>query len=219
MCSSDLGGSRNDDLLTAMAGHGLSSQEVPLALIAFTAVADVAFLDADAVQRPLARPDAAGAGRFLESLAAPRRIAVGQAMLRQFARQLAELTGPTGALTGLTARASFPFLPPLGVLPRADGAAAKAFFAGMTVRGPVHISAEQVEGLVAESLTTPAIRTSEDSLVWLYAVAGNRLAQSLPIGDPGRTDLYTIFATGHLAYRADARFNLARFDVANIALS
>ena len=86
------GGSRNDDLLTAMAGHGLSSQEVPLALIAFTAVADVAFLDADAVQRPLARPDAAGAGRFLESLAAPRRIAVGQAMLRQFARQLAELT-------------------------------------------------------------------------------------------------------------------------------
>jgi hypothetical protein len=27
-----------------------------------------------------------------------------------------------------------------------------------------------------------------------------------------------LFASGHLAYRADARFNLARFDVANLAL-
>jgi hypothetical protein len=213
------GGSRGDDLLVAMASYGLSPHDVPLALIGFTGAEEFALLDADAVQRPLAQPDSGGPGQFLASLAAPRRIATGRAMLRQFASHLADLSDSSGVLAGVTARQSFPFLPPVGVLPRLDGTAAKAFFAGMTVRGPVHISAEQVESLVAESLTTPAIRSSDDSVIWLYAVAGNRLAQRLPLGDPGRTDLYTIFASGHLAYRADARFNLARFDVANVALS
>jgi hypothetical protein len=212
------GGSRSDDLLVAMASYGLSPHDLPLALVGFSGGSDFDLLDADAVQRPLARPDSRGAGHFLASLAAPRRVATGQAMLRQFARQLADLTGPTGALGRLTARGSFPFLPPVGLLPYADGAAAKRFFAGMTVRGPVHISAEQVESLVAESFTTPAIRSSDDIVVWLYAVAGNRLSQRLPLGDPNRSDPYIVFASGHLAYRADARFNLARFDVANVAL-
>ncbi len=212
------GGDRGDDLLVAMAGYGLSPHDIPLALVGFTGASDVALLDADAVQRPLARPDSAAAAAWLPSLAGPRRIATGRAMLQQFARQLADLTGPAGMLGMLTARANFPFLPPVGVLPHADFAAAKRFFAGMTVRGPVHINAEQVEALVAESLTTPAIRASDDSVIWLYAVAGNRLSQRLPLGDPGRFDPYLIFASGHLAYRADARFNLARFDVANVAL-
>lgn len=212
------GGARSDDLLVAMAGYGLSPHDVPLALVGFTGASDFDLLDADAVQRPLARPDGGGAGSFLSSLAASRRVATGHAMLQQFACQLADLSGPTGALGTLMARGRFPFLPPVGVLPYADGAAAKRFFAGMTVRGPVHISAEQVESLVAESLTTPAIRASDDSLIWLYTVAGNRLSQSLPLGDPGRSDPYMLFASGHLAYRADARFNLARFDVANVAL-
>lgn len=212
------GGARADDLLVAMAGHGLSPHDVPLALIGFTGTADFALLDADAVQRPLARPDSGGAGGFLPSLAGPRRIATGHAMLQQFARHLADLAGPAGTIGTLTARESFAFLPPVGVLPHVDADAAKRFFAGMTVRGPVHISAEQVESLVAESFATPAIRSSDDSVIWLYAVAGNRLSQRLPLGDPARSDPYLIFASGHLAYRADARFNLARFDVANVAL-
>lgn len=212
------GGSRGDDLLMAMGDYGLSPHDVPLALIGFTGAEDFDLLDADAVQRPLARPDSDGAGQFLPSLAAPRRIATSQAMLRQFARHLADISSPTGALAGVTAREHFPFLPPVGVLPRVDGTAAMAFFAGMTVRGPVHISAEQVEGLVAESLTTPAIRSSEESVIWLYTVAGNRLAQRLPLGDPARSGLYTIFSSGHLSYRANARFNLSRFDVANFTL-
>jgi hypothetical protein len=209
------GGARRDDLLAAMAGYGLSSHDVPLALIGFSGVADFSLVDADAVQRPLARPDAGG---YLASLAAPHRVATGHAMMQQFARHLADLTGPSGALGALKARDSFPFLPPVGILPHAEATAAKAFFAGMTVRGPLHISAEQVETLVAESLTTPAIRSSDDSVIWLYAVAGNRLTQRLALGDPARSDPYLIFASGHLAYRADARFNLARFDVANVAL-
>lgn len=212
------GGARGDDLLVAMAGYGLSPHDLPLALVGFTGGSDVDFLDADAVQRPLARPDGGGAGSFLTSLAAPRRVAIGHAMVQQFARHLADLTGPTGFLGTLTARASFPFLPPVGVLPYADGPAAKRFFAGMAVRGPVHISAEQVEPLVAESFTTPAIRSNDDSVIWLYAVAGNRLSQRLPLGDPRRSGPYMIFVSGHLAYRADARFNLSRFDVANFAL-
>lgn len=212
------GGARRDDLLVAMADYGLSPHDVPLALVGFTGTSDFALLDADAVQRPLARPDSGGAGSFLASLAAPRRIATGHAMLQQFARHLADLTGPSGATGTLTARESFAFLPPVGVLPHVDAAAAKALFAGMTVRGPLHISAEQVEALVAESFMTPAIRSSDDSVVWLYAVAGNRLSQRLALGHPQRSDPYLIFASGHLAYRADARFNLARFDVANVAL-
>ncbi|MFN6339796.1 MAG: hypothetical protein ACK41W_13870 [Cyanobacteriota bacterium] len=218
------GGSRGDDLLLAMTEYGLTPHDVPLALIGFTGVADLALLDADAVRRPLARPDPPGYqdppgyGVALSSLAAPRRLAVGRAMMRQFAGHWDDLTAAEGALASLKARDLFPYLPPVGVLPHADGAAAKAFFAGMAVRGPLHINAQQVEALVAESLTTPAIRVRDGELIWLYTVAGNRLSQSLPAGDPGRSDPYTIFASGHLAYRADARFNLSRFDVANFAL-
>jgi hypothetical protein len=175
------GGVRGDDLLLAMADFGLSPHDVPLAMIGFAGTRDFSLLDADAVQRPLARPDSGGG--FLPSLAAPRRIATGHAMLQQFALQ----HGVAGTIGTITAREHFAFLPPVGVLPHVDADAARRFLAGMTVRGPLHISAEQVEALVAESLTTPAIRSSDDSVIWLYAVAGNRLSQRLPVGDPARS--------------------------------
>jgi hypothetical protein len=200
------GGARGDGLIDAMAGYGLTPADVPLALVGFQGAADLTLLDSWAVRRPLALADPPGA---FHSLIAPRRAAVGQAMFEQFQAQLQDLRGPGGGLGPISARSHFPHLPPVGILPRMDSDLARAFLAGMTIRGPMHINSATLELMVRESLTFPAIRSASEELVWLYAVAENRIAGTGP---------YLVFAAGNLAYRGDARFDLHRWNYANYAL-
>lgn len=200
------GGARGDGLVDAMSGYGLTRAEVPLALVGFQGAADLTLLDSWAVRRPLALADPPGA---YHSLIAPRRAAVGRAMFEQFQAQLRDLSDPGGGPGAVTARGHFPLLPPVGILPRTDEDQARAFFAGMTIRGAMHINSATLELLVRESLTFPAIRSASEEVVWLYAVAENRIAGTGP---------YLVFAAGNLAYRGDARFNLHRWDFANYAL-
>ena len=200
------GGARGDPLLDAMAGNGLTPADVPLALVGFQGAADLTLLDAWAVRRPLALADPPGP---FHSLTAPRRAAVGRAMFEQFQAQLRDLRNSAGGLGAVTARGHFPNLPPVGILPRWDFDQARAFFAGMTIRGLMHINSATLELLVRESLTFPAIRSASEEVVWLYAVAENRIAGTGP---------YLLFAAGNLAYRGDARFDLHRWDYANYTL-
>ena len=55
-------------------------------------------------------------------------------------------------------------------------------------------------------------------MVWLYAVAENLIEGARAAADHTRPDPYLIFASGNLPYRADARFNLHRWNYANFAL-
>ena len=140
-------------------------------------------------------------------------------MLQQFQDHFGELTNNGINIGEVRARTYFPTLPPVGVLPKLSKEATLAFFGGMTVRGPVHINAAQVEPLLRDSLSTPAIRSASNEVVWLYAVAENMIEGIKASADTGITDPYLIFASGNLPYRADARFNLHRWNYANFALA
>lgn len=209
-------GRRQDGILDGMAANGLSPLEVPLALLAFTGAATLTFVDSWAVRRPLALADPFGA---FHSLSAPRRIAVGRAMVAQFQAHLGELhNAGLKPGDGLNARRQFELLPPVGILPLWSAEDALKFFDGMTIRGPVHINSSTVEPLVRESLAAPAIRTASAEVVWLYAVAENLIAGTQALADAQKPDPYLIFASANLAYRGDARFNLHRWNYANFAL-
>ncbi|ABC63962.1 hypothetical protein [Erythrobacter litoralis] len=209
-------GARGSDLLDAMKSFGLAEQEVPLGILAYTGANTIEFIDSWAVRRPLVQPDG---GDKLGSLVEPYRLANGMAMLRQFQDHLAAEVGSPVELGGVKARSHFPYLPPAGVLPGFSNDQAAEFFGGMTIRGPVHINGPQVEPLLRESLSAPALRSQDNEVVWIYAVASNRMAGAVAAGDPETADPYLIFARGDLAYRGNARFNLHRWDYANYALT
>lgn len=197
------------------AACGLTADMLPLALIHFTGALDVTFLDMWAVRRALAVPDREDPAT---SMIAPARSATGRAMIGQFAAQLEELAAAPAGLTGVTVQSHFPHLPPCSLLPGLTADDVPAFFAGMTWRGPIHINAAQLEVLLRESLTSPAIDTAAQSVVWVYAVAENLIEGAKSLADPTRPDPYLVFARGDLAYRGDARFNLHRWNYANFAL-
>jgi hypothetical protein len=209
------GGARGDGLLEQMASRGLSTSDVPLALVGFQGAAELTLIDLWAIRRPLSLGDPAGA---FHSLAAPRRLAVGRAMFEQFQAHLQDLRDSGGVPGTFTARSHFPYLPPVGILPRMSAAEATAFFGDMKVRGPVHINSATVELLIRESMAFPAIRSAGSEVVWLYAVAENLIEGTRALADPLRPDPYLVFASGNVAYRADARFDLHRWNYANYAL-
>ncbi|UVO51111.1 hypothetical protein M0208_11485 [Sphingomonas sp. SUN019] len=201
---SDLLGSdpRDDDLIETMRRYGLNDSEVPLALIAFDSDGHL-FTDNWSVRRPICPRDA---DSVVANLSEPRRVALGRAMFRQFQDEIAQTHG----LTAVVAKDRFAFLPPAGLLPGLSDAQAAAFFAGLTARGPLHIDASAVEPLLRESFAAPAIDTDSAHAIWLYRIAQTRMAAD-------RADIL-LFASGHLPYRGDARFDLNHWDYANTAL-
>jgi hypothetical protein len=192
---------RRDDLLETMRGHGLSDAEVPLALIAFNSGGHV-FTDGWSVRRPISLRDPES---VVSTISEPRRPGLGRAMFRQFED---EITGIAN-IAAIVARDRFRFLPPMGLVPKLADNRIASFFNGMTVRGPLHIDASAVEPLLRESFAAPAIDTESDHAVWLYRIAQTRRA--------GNEDIL-VFASGHLPYRGDARFNLNHWNFANYPL-
>ncbi|MEO7177235.1 MAG: hypothetical protein ABIW83_00175 [Allosphingosinicella sp.] len=204
---------RDRSLIDRMAAEGLTEREVPLALIGFKGAAELTLIDGWSVRRPLSLADVPGA---FHSTTAPRRAAVGRAMFAQFQEELADLRAAN--TPALKARTHFPFLPPVGVLPRMSFAQGLDFLGGMSVRGPIHINSATVELLIRESLNHPAIRSEGLEVIWLYAVAENQIAAVKAVADKTVPDPYLLFASANLAYRGDARFNLHRWNYANYAL-
>lgn len=207
--AADLIGSepRGDDLLDAL-GTLLRSDEVPLALLAFTGSFNHLFTDNWSVRRPVCPRDV---DDVFANLADARRPGVGRAMFRQFQDHVASLAGANGKLPTVTARSHFPSLPPAGILQGLTDQEVLAFFSGMTVRGPLHIDSASVEPLIRESFVMPAIEAASEEAIWFYRIAQNRMSTPAPAP-------VAIFASGHLPYRGDARFNLNYWDYANYAL-
>jgi hypothetical protein len=207
---------RAGGILDALRPHLLTDFDVPLAVVYLTGTATITFVDGWAARRTLSRADSGG----LASLAEPRRPALGEAIFRQFQRQIAEALPPSGDLGAVTARGDFRWLPPAGVLPVSDNVVAAndeaRFFAGMSVRGPAFIDAACAEALVRESLVYPPIDTRSPEMIWLYCVRQNRQARAPGAAAPPRA--YLVFASGHLPYRANARFDLSHWNYSNYAL-
>ena len=198
---------RGDDLLDAL-GTLLHVDEVPLALLAFTGSFNHLFTDNWSVRRPVCLRDV---DDVFANLADGRRPGVGRAMFRQFQDHVASLAGANGKLPTVTARSHFPSLPPAGILQGLTDQEVLAFFSGMKVREPLHIDAASVEPLIRESFVMPAIEAASEETVWLYRIAQNRMRTPAPAP-------VMIFASGHLPYRGDARFDLNYWNYANYAL-
>ncbi|MCX8477487.1 MAG: hypothetical protein MT490_16985 [Sphingomonas sp.] len=192
---------RVDDLVETMRGHGLGDAEVPLALLAFASGGHV-FTDNWSVRRPVALSDPES---VVSTLSEPRRANIGRAMFRQFQDEIAGFAN----LSWTVAKDLFAFLPPAGLIPGLSDARIPTFFKGLTTRGPLYIDASAVEPLLRESFVAPAIDTGSDHAIWLYRIAQTHMEDHEDI---------LLFASGHLPYKGDARFNLSHWNYANYPL-
>jgi hypothetical protein len=183
----------------------LRADEVPLALVHWTAVDGLRFVDCWAVRRELRPPDGSGA---LPGLLAPAADAVARARLLQFQAQLEDLVAPGGA-AAMRASDHFVRLPPAGLLPA--GVNGATFLSGMTVRqgraagSPAPLIAEpaRVRSFLAASLDYPPVEVGAPEAVWLLAVRGAP---------------YGLFASAHVPYPAQPQFDLSHYDEANYAI-
>lgn len=205
-------------LVDDMRGSIMTDCDVPLALIYMQGAATLLFIDCWAVRR---RPGVDTAAASWPPFVSRRRVAEGEAMFLQFQDHVASLRASLGDLGGTTAKAAFAFLPPVGVIPVmrdmwGGDYRAKAFFTGLTIRGPAFINGAKVEALVRRSLAYPPIDLSSGEAIWLYRVRENDLAAPAAAADNHQR--YIVFASGHMRYEGDGRYDLAYWDNGNYAL-
>lgn len=191
----------------------LTDCDVPLALLHWTDVGGLRWVDLWSVRRRLAL--SAGDDAWL--LPDPQQPAAGEARLHQFLEQVQSMR----ALGTLSARASdtFRWLPPVGLLPLgalldSTGFDSANFFSGFTTRGPMFIEGVRVPPLLRLARSFPPIRVGDPELVWLYLVHENRQpAPGLPPAQP-----YLVFALGRVPCQVVPRFDVSHWDYANYAL-
>jgi hypothetical protein len=204
-------------LIDQLRGTCLSNGEVPLALIGWEAGEGIVFVDHWSVRRRPTRPTQPGRFRLHAS---DRQLAEGEARFLQFQEQLGHLRLTGLAIETLAASSRFVYLPAAGFLPLGDeehrGFGYREFLSGLSFRGPVHIEADHVAGLIRESFVYPPIdlNLAEAEAVWVYLVRDNLIPLDDETGEPMT---YALFASGHTRYRADARFELSYWSYANFA--
>jgi hypothetical protein len=198
-------------LLDSLRPDRLTDADVPLALVDWTEDDGIRSLDAWAVRRRLTRPSAVDPwGQPLGD----RRRAEAEAALLQFQDHARDLVaGP--APDALQALDHFRFLPPAGVLPLGGlggsrGFRLTTFFQGLTTLPPVVIEGARVESLLTASLAYPPFDLAEKELIRLYVVR-----QNLQPGPAGVAPPFAVFASGHVPFHGQARYDVARWGYAN----
>ncbi|CAM4183304.1 hypothetical protein [Corallococcus exiguus] len=203
-------------LLDAHRPLRLTACDVPLAVIHWEDGFGFRFVDLHSVRRRPTRM--LDTGRWW-ALVGDRRDSEAEARFLQFQEQIDQLVQDTPE----TVRAldHFEYLPPAGVLPlrhkASRGFDSARFFQGLTVRGPMFIEGARLEPLLRQARSSPSIvlERPEHELIWLYLVRENVPPSPAPGQEP---QPYLVFASGHLAYQGDARFDVARWDFAHHAL-
>ncbi|HEY6000583.1 MAG TPA: hypothetical protein VI078_14955 [bacterium] len=208
-------------LLAQIEGSLLTPCDVPLAIIALptaSAKPRIEFLDLWSVRRRMTRWSAAGPWGMVIG---DRRQAEGEALFLQFQDHVAWLERRGDAVKAVAATQRFDYLPAAGILPmpgntKEDEAALATFFGGLTVRGPAFIEGARLEPLLRASFAYPPIDLASGELIWLYWVRENRVAIDSRTKPMPRAAL--VFTSGHMPYQADARFDVSKWDYANLAL-
>lgn len=198
----------------------LTECDVPLALLLWT-TAGVQFIDLWSVRRKPAQPAVSTVWPLVTGV---RRTGEGEAAFLQFQSQLAAMiqSGGFGAtLTQLHALDLFRYLPAVGLVPlatnRYQGFELEDFFQGMAVPEPVHITGDELVGLLRMAHDYPPIdlgRTQQE-LVWLYIVRENAEAIAATTGNDLPPQPYIAFSSGQMPYAGQARHSLDHYDFAN----
>jgi len=202
-------------LLDGLRPDTLTDCDVPLAVLHWTDVGGIRFVDNWSVRRRLAITVVDGP---LALLAGARRRAEAEAVVLQFQEQVAALRAGGGDLTGLAAGDAFDLLPPVGIVPYAaagwGGVDPAAFFAGEAHRKPAIIEGSLLAPLLREAALHAPIRVGGHELLWLYQIRENQ--QALTGQSPPQP--YLVFARGDVPYRGSARFDLGRWGYASYAV-
>ena len=208
------GDDRHEGLLAQLPVETLTDCDVPLAVVALSDKMD--FVDMWSVRRRVTRRSSAGPWSLMVD---DERRATGEAAFLQFQEQAEAMAIGAGGLRALDA---FDFLPAAGLLrmpadAKALDAAADVFFDGLTTRGPAFIEGARLEPLLRASFAYPPIDLQSGELIWLYWVRENREAIDYGLVEPTPRPAL-VFASGHMPYAADARFDVGKWDYANVAL-
>lgn len=195
------------------ASRRLTECDVPLAIIHWTNNGGIDFVDLWSVRRHVTRRRAAGQWGML---ADARRASEATAMFLQFQEHIDALCAPPNNPQTLVATEHFRYLPPVGFVPTIVGGATRGveyrtFFSGLTVRPPVFVEAARCDALFREAVAYAPIDLASGELIWLYEVRENRQRAAERNAPPS----YLIFASGHMPFRGEARFDVSRWNYSN----
>jgi len=200
-------------LLDTLRPNRLTDCDVPLAVLYWTSTGGIGFVDMWSVRRRLSRTSLDGKWSTILS---ERRTSEAEATFLQFADQLEGLR--TSGAQSVVATAYFRYLPALGVLPLATGASPfgfsfQTFFQNQTYRSPVFVSGPRAHSMIRSAINYPPIDLLSGEMVWLYEVRENRDPRAFaPAAAPVE---YAIFASGHIPFQGEARFDVARWNYSN----
>jgi hypothetical protein len=191
-------------LLDDLRGTCLTDEQVPLAVLAWTATEGIRFVDLWSVRRRVVAP--AADTRF-PTLVSDRRRAEAEAGFLQFQAQVADLMLGTGGLSAVRAGDRFTFLPAVGMVPIAgDGSPAgfdaDVFLGAQGSEELAALDAALLRPLVQESFWHDPIRTGDGE---------ERIQRYVVWHDELRARDVLVFARRTLPYRGSARFGRARF--------
>jgi|HubBroStandDraft_3_1064219.scaffolds.fasta_scaffold00913_4 hypothetical protein len=191
----------------------LTDCDVPLALMYWTATGGIQFLDLWSVRRRVTRTQAPA-----HPLLTDRRLAVAEAMTRQFQAQLDDLLTATAVPANIAAQDFFAFLPPIGFAPLAGGGSPRgiayaSFFAGRTYKGPLFVNGAKLDPLLRSQVGVTPIDLRNAEMVWLYTVVQN--IRAINLGGATAPRPYLLFTSGQIPYQADAQSDVSYWNYSN----
>jgi hypothetical protein len=198
-----------------LAGSCLRPDEVPLAVLAWTAAAGIEFVDLWAVRRRLTSP---AADRRWPLLVGDRAAAEHEAMLLQFQSHVLDLIATIGTPETIAAPDRFEYLPPVGMIPILGGRVDGGFNAGVFFGDQASTRAEMtdagvVRALMAEGALHDPIEVGGSERIQLYLVWEN--VRAIRAGTVGQLAL--VFAKHTIPYRGIARFGDATWEISRFA--
>jgi hypothetical protein len=195
----------------------LCMDEVPLAVLYWTAARGIRFVDTWAVRRPVFR----ASHTQWPMLLGERLAADAEAMFHQFADELDDLlqTAETSreSFARVTAARHFTFLPPVGILPvlgeRSRAGLDSGTFFGTQGTEPETLDAAHLRSLLLEGLRHEPIAVGGSEPIQLYHVWENVKA----VDSRESTQLALVFAKHTIPYRGTARYGYAHYGSSRFA--
>jgi hypothetical protein len=193
----------------------LKDDEVPLALIFWTAADGLKFVDLWSVRRRITRRSADTDWPLLVS---DRRAAEGEAMFLQFQDQIEEMRVKETGLSAVVATDRFDYLPPVGLLPvkgtgSPGGFDVTTFFGARASQDIALTDANLVRELLHTASYHEPIDLQASDKIQLYLTYEN--VKAVEAQQVNQATL--VFASHTLPYRGIARFGYARWAVSRFA--